>query len=307
MTPAGALEGGAAASRRRAVGLALVALSGASFGALGLFGKAAYAAGVDVPTLLMLRFTLAGAILFALLFVRGERLPRGRLLVALVGLGAVGYVSESLAYFYALKYASAGLVALLLYVYPALVALVSVALGRERLNRPRAIALVLALAGTALTIDPSGGARPLGVVLGLLSAVIYTAYILVSASVLERVDALPASAVILSSTGVVYGGAVLARGAAWPQTGAGWAAVGGLVVVSTVIAALAFLAGLKRVGAVTTSMLSTLEPAGAVVLGALFLGERLSTVQVLGGALILLAVVLLSRVEPPAPPVSHEH
>ena len=95
---------------RRAGGVALVALSGAAFGALGLFARAAYAHGVDVPTLLFLRFGLAGALLWAVVLARREPLPRGRSLGLLVALGAVGYASEAGVYFEALKHAPAGLV-----------------------------------------------------------------------------------------------------------------------------------------------------------------------------------------------------
>uniref|UniRef100_UPI003204DAD1 DMT family transporter n=1 Tax=Corallococcus coralloides TaxID=184914 RepID=UPI003204DAD1 len=75
----------------------------------------------------------------------------------------------------------------------------------------------------------------------------------------------------------------------------------GLALLSTVVAMLTFFAGLKRIGPVNTSLLSTLEPVMAVVLGALFLGERLSLRQGLGGLLILVAVVVLARGDPGRP------
>jgi len=288
--------------RRRASpgGLLLVALSGASFGALGVFGRLAYGAGADVPTALFLRFSIAGVVLAAVMGLRRERFPRGRVLLALGLLGGVGYVSESLAYFSALTLAPAGLVALLLYLYPALVALLSVWLERERLGRGKALAIALAFAGTCLTLDLSGAGgdtRPLGIALGVLSALIYAVYILASARVLRHAGALGASTVIVLSAGAVYGGIVLARGPAWPQTSTGWAAVAGLALLGTVVAVLALLAGMARVGAVNAALLSTLEPLVAVLLGGLFLGERLSAAQGLGGLLILAAVVLLARLD----------
>ncbi|XXF78370.1 DMT family transporter [Myxococcaceae bacterium GXIMD 01537] len=280
---------------RRTTGFLLMIVSGACFGALGLFGRLAYAAGVDVPTLLLLRFGLAGAVLGAVMLLRRQRPPRGRVLVSLVLLGAVGYVSEALVYFTALTMASAGLVALLLYLYPALVALLSVLVNGERLGRPKVVALVLAFGGTALTLDTGGGVRPLGIALGLLSALIYAVYIIVSARVVGPAGPLASSTVILGSAGVVFGALVLVRGPAWPQTVPGWAAVAGLALVATVAAVLTFFAGLERVGPVNASLLSTMEPVMAVVLGALFLGERLSLRQGFGGLLILVAVVLLAR------------
>lgn len=286
---------------RRAGGVALVALSGACFGAIGVFGRTAYAHGVDVPTLLFLRFSLAGVLLWAVVLARREPRPRGRALALVVALGAVGYASEAGAYFLALQHAPAGLVALLLYTFPALVALLNRWLYRERLGRQKGVALVLALGGSVLTLDPGGtrgGASALGIGLGLLSALIYAGYILASARALRAVRPVVASAYIMASAGAVFGGVLLARGhAAWPQAAVGWGAVAGLALVCSVVAVLALLEGLARVGPVSASLLSTVEPLVAVGLGALLLGEHLSAVQLVGGALIVAAVVVLARAE----------
>jgi drug/metabolite transporter (DMT)-like permease len=279
----------------RTAGFLLVALSGASFGALGLFARLAYAAGTDMPTLLFLRFTLAGLVLTAVMVAKGGTWPRGRLLGGLMLLGALGYFAEGSAYFIALQHASAGLVALLLYLFPALVALIQVALGREHLSRARWLAVVLALVGTGLTVDPGPDAEPLGIGLGVLSAVIYAVYVLASARVAGPAGPLAASTVIPLSAGLAFGALMLVKGPAFPQTLGGWAAVAGLSLLSTVVAMLTFFAGLKRIGPVNTSLLSTLEPVMAVVLGGIFLGERLSIRQGLGGLLILVAVILLAK------------
>ncbi|TSC24069.1 DMT family transporter [Corallococcus sp. Z5C101001] len=282
----------------RTTGFLLVALSGASFGALGLFARLAYAAGADMPTLLFLRFTLAGLVLAGVMFARGGRWPRGRVLGGLVLLGALGYFAEGSAYFIALQHASAGLVALLLYLFPALVAVLQVALGREHLSRPRWLAVGLALCGTALTVDPGPDAEPLGIALGVLSAVIYALYVLSSARVVGPAGPLAASTVVPLSAGLAFGLLMLVKGPSFPRTPGGWGAVMGLSLLSTVVAMLTFFAGLKRIGPVNTSLLSTLEPVMAVVLGALFLGERLSLRQGLGGLLILVAVAVLARSDP---------
>ncbi|RKH09635.1 EamA/RhaT family transporter [Corallococcus sp. CA053C] len=292
-------------SASRTAGFLLVALSGASFGALGLFARLAYAAGADMPSLLFLRFTLAGLVLTCVMLVRRQRWPRGRVLLGLVALGALGYFAEGSAYFVALQHASAGLVALLLYLFPALVAVLQVLLGREHLSRTRWLAVGLALAGTALTVDPGPDAKALGIALGLLSAVIYALYVLSSARVVGPAGPLAASTVILLSAGFSFGALMLVKGPSLPQTPGGWGAVVGLSLLSTVVAVLTFFAGLQRIGPVNTSLLSTLEPVMAVVLGALFLGERLSLRQGAGGLLILVAVVMLARAEPGRPePVS---
>ena len=61
------------------------------------------------------------------------------------------------------------------------------------------------------------------------------------------------------------------------------------------LAFVTFFEGLKRIGPTSASTLSTFEPIVAVVLAAIVLGETISPIQVLGGALILAAVVVLAR------------
>ncbi len=87
-------------------------------------------------------------------------------------MGGLGYVTQSLVYFTTLGMASAGLVALLLYLYLALVALLAVVVLNELVTKPKLIALGLALIGTVLTIGPSGGGRALGIVLAWAAALL---------------------------------------------------------------------------------------------------------------------------------------
>ena len=278
----------------RLVGILLVAVSAAAFGTLAIFGRLAYAEGMDVLTVLFLRFSLAGAVMVVVLAARREPLPRGSTLLQLVGMGAVGYVGQAFAYFTALKYASPGLVALLLYLYPVLVAVLSILWLREQMTRAKVAALALALAGTALTVGPAGG-QWLGIAWAITGAAIYSLYIMVAARVMKQVSAIQSSTVILASAGAMSGLLMLAQGAAFPATGAGWAAVASLVLVATVLPILAFLVGLERIGPVHAAMLSTLEPVVTVVLAAMLWGESLSPAALVGGGMILGAVLLVTR------------
>jgi drug/metabolite transporter (DMT)-like permease len=280
----------------RLIGILLVLLSAAAFGSLAIFGRFAYAAGLDTVTLLFLRFSFSALLMAALLTARREAWPRGRVLLALVGMGAIGYVGQSFAYMTAIQYASAGLVALLLYLYPTFVALLSVIFLKARLTPLKVIALCLATLGAALTAQPQGG-QWTGVVLAVAAAVIYAVYIVVGAGVMQQVSAVGSSTVIFASAGLVYGVMAAAQGLHGPVTPAGWGSVAGIVLFATVIPVVAFLAGLKRIGPTDASLLSTLEPLVTVLLAAVFLGESLPLASLVGGALILVAVILLTQAE----------
>lgn len=80
---------------------------------------------------------------------------------------------------------------------------------------------------------------------------------------------------------------------ALPPTVNGWAAGVAIAIIPTMIAISLFLAGLPRTGAARAALLSTLEPVVAVTLAVILLGDRFSLLQAVGGALVLVAVLLV--------------
>ena len=281
---------------KQLTGILLIAISAASFGTLAIFGRFLYADGLDTFTMLFLRFGLAALLMLVILIVRRETLPRGKILLQLVGMGALGYVGQSFSYLTAIKYASAGLVALLLYLYPSFVFVLSMIVLREKVTWVKVAALVLALIGTALTVDPAGG-QIQGILLAICAALIYSVYIIIGTNVMKHVSPVQSSVVIFASAGTVYGVLMAANGVHLPATNTGWINITGIVLVATVIPVVTFLAGLARIGPTSAAMLSTLEPVVTVLLAVWIFDERLKAIVMLGGGLILAAVILLTRGE----------
>ena len=278
-------------------GALFVALSASAFGAMPIFGRYAYAGGADVLGLLTLRFLIGGGILAAVACRRGVAWPCGRTLWGIAAMGALGYVGQSLCYFIALQHAQASLVALLLYLYPAFVTLLAALWLGERLTLMKGAALVLCLAGSALMVG-GGKGEPLGIVLGMTAAIVYSLYIVAGARLTRGVDPLATTAVVCLAAAAVFCTVAITRTLSGapphlPGTPLAWAALVAIAIVSTVTAMLAFFAGLTRLGAACTSMLSTLEPVVTVLLAAVLLGERLTVLQWIGGAAVLGAVLWL--------------
>jgi drug/metabolite transporter (DMT)-like permease len=281
--------------RDQVVGTLYILASGLCFGSMAIFARMAYASGVDIPTLLLLRFSIASALMWGLLLSKGLPLPKGRGLVILVAMGAVGYAGQAFAFFTALTYASAGLVALLLYTYPAIVALLSRLVFKHPFTQAQIVAVVIALAGTILVIGKAGDGKPLGVFFGLLAALIYSIYILAGSRFPKDVTPTASTTVIVSSAAVVYLVVVAVNGFHPPTTGSGWMAVLAIAFICTLLAILFFFEGLERVGPVRASVFSTVEPVFTVLLAAALLGERITLTRVLGGAIVVGAVILLVR------------
>ena len=133
--------------------------------------------------------------------------------------------------------------------------------------------------------------------MAIAAALIYSVYIIVGTNVMKHVSAVQSSTVIFASAGVVFGLITAVNGAHFPTTNSGWFAMGSIVLVATVIPVVTFLAGLDRVGPTNASMLSTLEPVVTVFLAAWLFQERLTVIALLGGGLILIAVIMLTHNE----------
>lgn len=278
----------------RTFGTLCILGSALCYGSMGIFARVAYGAGVDVPTLLLLRFSLAAVLLWGLMLAGRFPLPRGRGLALLVAMGAIGG-GQAFCYFTALAHLSAGLAALLLYTYPALVALLAWLGFAQPLGRRQVAALAMALAGTGCILGWAGDGDALGIGFGLLAALVYAVYILAGSRLPAEASPVAATTVITSASALVFLGLVAVKGFHPPVDGTGVGAVLGIAGVCTVFAMVCFFAGLERVGPVRASVLSTVEPLCALLLGAAVLGERVTGARVLGGALVAGAVVLVAR------------
>jgi drug/metabolite transporter (DMT)-like permease len=266
---------------------------------MGIFGKLAYEEGANVGTLLAARFVLAAALFWLVAALTSgatvlRALPRRDIAIGLA-LGGVGYSAQAGGYFAALERLDASLLSLLIYTFPAIVAVTAIAFGRERASRRTATTLALASTGLVLVLAgaAAGALDPAGTALGLAAAVVYSAYILSSEGIATRIGPLALGTLVCTGAAATLTVGGIAGGALDPGAvsveGYGWLAA--LAVVSTVGAVGLFFAGLRRVGPTAASILSTLEPVVTVGLAVAVFGESLGLTQLAGGALVLLACV----------------
>ena len=280
------------------IGSALCIASAIAFGAMAIFGKLAYDAGVGLLMLLFVRFTIAAPVLWVGALRQLGTLaeaPR-RALLGAVALGAFGYALQAGLFFAALTRMDASLLSMVLYTFPAMVTVAAIALGRETASRRRSGALLVSSGGLALVLLGAGSGTFdwIGAALGLGAALTYTAYILVSDRVGSDLEALPLSALITTGAAMTFGIACTASGSFDTGFAAeGWLWLAAIAIVSTVTPIALFFAGLRRVGPSTAAILSTLEPPTTVALAFIVFGESLTALQLAGAALVLGAAVSL--------------
>jgi len=284
--------------RQRWIGTGLLAVSGAGFATLSILAKLAYGQGMRLLEILDLRFGGAALILMAFLLLRRTRVYLGFVrTLPLILLGLVGYATQASLYVGALQRIPASVCALLLYSYPAFVALLDWAINRRRPTRMEWLALGLALAGVVLTSGRIGDVSALdklGIALVLVSAVWYAGFILVSSRLIPGAGSLVGTAWITLGAFITFTfmGALLGE-LPTTLTPARFSIMLAMVVFSTILPIGTFMAGMVRVGPTAAALLSTLEPAFTVLMAAVYLHEALTPAQIIGGGLVLAAVVLL--------------
>jgi drug/metabolite transporter (DMT)-like permease len=285
-------------AERERLGIILVLLSAVGFGTLGIFGVYAQRAGLSIPTVLVYRFLIAALLVWALLLATGRaELLRGRVLLIALALGGLGYATQSGLYFLGLEFMTAGLVAVVLYTYPAFVVLIAVLAIGERVTKGMVVALALSLTGIALVSGATpAGASLVGIVVVLGASLAYSFYITVSRAVLRTVDPLVLSAHVLPAAGITFLFVGTTTGdLVVPTTPAPWLILLSIAVLATAVPVVTFFAGLELVGASRAGIVSTAEPPVTVALGALLFAEPVGVATVLGGLSILAGVVLLER------------
>jgi drug/metabolite transporter (DMT)-like permease len=281
------------ASVRRAT--LLIVLSALSFGSISVLTVLVTAAGVPLLTAMAWRYVLGAALLATVARPQHLRaIPKQRA-VLLIVIGGCGQALITYLSLHALDYISVGPLAFLFYTYPAWVALLAALRKTERLTPVRVIALTLALAGVAIMVGvPEEKLHPIGVMLALGSALLYSVYLPALEYVQEGVPALVATFLLIVGAAIAFVVAAILTGDLFLPVGlAVWSEILMLALVATVIAFLTLIKGLSILGPVRTAIVATVEPFFTAMLGILVLDNRLGPATLLGGILIAGAVLLI--------------
>ena len=278
-------------------GVSLCLLSAAAFGLAALFAKQCFADGFSVSSMLAGRFGIAALVFWLVVAIRRPALPGLRLLLSCLALGGIGYAVQAACYFGALTRIDASLVGQILYVYPAVVMVLGLALRRESASRRKFAALGCSISGLVLLLGYAGSNGPIapaGVVLALCSAFAYALYITAANGLPEDFDVYLLAALVCSSAAVSVTAFGLTTGSLQaPAHPAGWLWLAPLALVSSVLSIGCFLGGLRLVGASTAAILSCLEPVVTAASAIVVFGDQVNAGQVVGAAVVLGAVVLL--------------
>ncbi|HKA44396.1 MAG TPA: DMT family transporter [Burkholderiales bacterium] len=269
-----------------------------------IFIKFAYAYVVDPVTLLALRMIFSlpfflGAALWVRSGAEHRPLARGDL-AAVCALGLLSYYGASFLDFLALQYISAGLGRLLLFIYPTIVVVLSALVLGKRVTGREIGALVLTYGGLLLvfahSVETGQPGFWLGAMLAFASAVCYALYLVAGSEVVVRAGSVrfTAYAMTAASAGCILQFLLLRPLSALDLPPPVYAYAIGMAVVSTAIPVFMTSEALRRVGANTVAIVGALGPVTTIVFGFVGLDESMTPLQLLGSALVLVGVVVIS-------------
>jgi len=276
----------------------------------GTVSKVILASGISSLRLSEVRMTgaLLGFVL-VLLLTAPERLRVNRRelpFLAVWGIGGLAFVQWF--YFLAIHRLAIGIALLIEYVAPLIVALWARYVFQEPVRRRIWLALAFALAGLALIVDVRHGGTIStgGIVFALCSAAAYTFYLLLAEHGVGDRDA-----VSLLAWGFGFGALFWCFVAPWWTFPSGrvadnvsllgrlsgerlpvWALMAFVIVIGTIVPFFLLVSALRHLPATRVGIIAMLEPVGATIVAWAWLNESLSTVQLVGGAIVLGAIVL---------------
>ncbi len=292
------------AKRNYVIGFVITFIGSILFSTKAIFVKLAFAnTSVDAVSLLMLRMMFSVPFYLAIAFVysnRKENIPfTGRQWAKIIFLGFIGYYLSSLFDFLGLKYISAGLERLILFLYPTFAILLNAAIFKKKINGVQQLALLLTYAGIAvayfgeLNFNTDNPHFFLGTFFIFLCAVTFSIYLVGSGRLIPMVGATKFTAymMISASAGVfahyfISGNSI--HSFSKPVMGYGLL----LALIATVIPTLFVSNGLKKIGSNNVAIISCIGPVSTIIQAHYILGEPLILAQVIGTILVIAGVLL---------------
>lgn len=275
------------------------------WGCIGLFSNALSALGFLPLEITSVRLTGAGLLfgLYALPFRPTLFRIRLRHLWCFLGTGICSFVFFNYCYFRCISACSLSVAAILLYTAPCFVLLLSALFFREKLTGRLLLALAVTFAGCVLVTGVGGQqtVSPAALLLGLGSGFGYALYSIFSRAALQR----GYTPVAVTLWTLLCGGLGVLPLLDFPHyltvlpTPGAWLPALGLILLSTIAPILLYTLGLSGLSNGTASLLATLEPVVAALIGVFFFREALTLTQLLGILLVLSAVALLGRKSAP--------
>lgn len=297
------------------IGGFLVTLMGAIlFSTKAIFVKLAFKyTPVDAVSLLTLRMLLSMPFYLVVGIIAYRKVGppiTGRQFAYICAMGLMGYYISSLFDFLGLQYISAGLERLILFLYPTFAVLINLFIFKQRISKQQGKALALTYVGILLAFASelhitSGSSTVIwGSFLVFLCAVSFSIYIVGTGRLVQQVpvNQFTAYAMLAATAGILVHFALRGRFDVFNMGPFVWLFGILLAIIATVIPSFLLNTGMKRLGSNNVAIILAIGPVSTILQAYLFLGEKITVLQIMGTLLVIAGVLLIGwkrkQVEP---------
>lgn len=266
--------------------------SGFLYGFLGYFGISALSFGSSYSNMLFWRFFISMIFLIPFLNLKTLKTYSFSVMLKVFLSGFILYSLCTVSYFFSSKYIGTGQAMVVFFIYPAIVLVIKMIFFSEKISSKYYVSFAFIILGMTCLVDLNSFAIDLyGIFIGIFSATLYALYVLVS----DKIEIDSYSSTFLVSFGCAASfliWAIYDRSLGLPKSYLEYLNICGLGIISTAIPILLFLQSLKYISSEKACMLSVLEPIFVLLLGVILLGEKVSFIEIIGVALILLGAMI---------------
>ncbi len=279
-------------------GYLLAAVAAAAYGTNPAFAVPLYEQGMNPNSVLLFRYLLGLPIIACIMKARNISFSlRKEEIWHVIILGVLMAVS-SLALFESYKFMNSGIASTLLFVYPIMVAVLMIFIFHEKFKISVALCLLIMSDGLFLLMKPQGDTSLslTGILLVMVSAGTYAIYIIL-VNVSKIVKTIPTTKLLfyVLLTGTLFYVCLIPLGfnMTLPAKSTGWLSLAALAIIPTVISLACTTRAIQLIGSTPTAIFGALEPVSAVILSVTVLGQPITTREIIGGSLIVIATTMV--------------
>ena len=279
-------------------GYLLAAIAAAAYGTNPVFAIPLSEHGMNPNSVLLFRYLIGLPILACIMKARNISFAiRKEEILKVVILGFLMAIS-SLTLFESYKFMNSGIASTLLFVYPIMVAVLMIFLFHERFKISVGLCLIIMSFGLFLLMNPQGeeSLSLIGILLVMVSAGTYAIYI-IFVNVSKTIREIPTTKLLfyVLSAGTFFYICLIPCGfeLTLPEQNLDWLSLTALAIIPTVLSLACTTRAIQLIGSTPTAIFGALEPVSAVILSVAVLGQSLTTRDLLGGLLIIIATTIV--------------
>ena len=266
--------------------------SGLCYGFLGYSGVQLLNSNLSIANMLFWRFLVAAVFTFTILLFKSKNIFQPIVEnLKIIFYGIAFYGTSSITYFIGSSYIGTGLTMVVFFIYPAIVMLFNWILYQKRINKTYYLAFSMIIIGIFLLAELHELRLDfLGIGFGILSAIFYACYVVVSKK--SNVSPLTSTLMVLIGCSIICLIVAYFEASFVVPARGNWLSIIFMAIICTALPILLLLKGLQYISSEKAAIVSVLEPVFVLLTGIILLGETVSIIQIFGTVILLSGAVI---------------